>query len=265
MVSFHFAKCTDATRAWTWVAASETDARPVRSAFVIDATFVVSAASDAGRIATQTFRAATQAVTVGGDDALRVRSAWIRLAWRPGLFTASNVRIAIVTSTAEALFAVIRHVAVGVRAARSWTTQLGNDRRQIALAERIADVAFGTEANRISRDIARGTVAAGIRFAWVSRLDAASDGVRTLDVAVQACALGETIAKSCALCVRTAWRWIAWIGRYLARCERWRSIEFWQAEALWRIVDDAAATVRSTRVRMALVSFWNCISEMENG
>lgn len=107
MMLFHFAESSVTTGAWARIAASEANARLVTGAFIVDAAFVAAAAGDARRIAAQTFWATTHALSVCRDDTLSAWSAWIGFAWRTGLFAASDIRIAKVTGTAEALFAII--------------------------------------------------------------------------------------------------------------------------------------------------------------
>lgn len=123
---------------------------------------------------------------------------------------------------------------------------------------RVANKRLRAEAGRLPVGVADRPVATGARLTRVTFLHAASYSVGALQVAGQTCALGKAVAENGTLCVGSARRGFARVGRQVTGLVRRVSLKLWQAEALRRPTNQSAPRVGPTRVWRALSSLWYC-------
>lgn len=191
------------------------------------------------------------------DAAEGERAAGVGQTGAGGRQVTTGVSVAHVPRMTETLLKVASDIAVCIRSTRPRLTQRLD--WMIAMFVWISNKGFWTEACRLPVGVTDSTGAARVGLAGVPFLHTPSDGVRALQVARQTGALGEPVGEDGTLGVGPTGGGLAGVRGQLTGLIGRVPFKLWKAEALRTSVDVAAAGVRATWVRRALVSFWYAV------
>lgn len=151
MVALDMANGTDAARSRTRVTTAVANARLTVGALFIDAALKAVAANTRAWVTGQSIGTLTRRLSVGQDDAMRIRTAGVRFAHRSRWLVASNVGVTQISGSAVALLLLVHHVAVGVDAAWAGGAKFLHHNWNFTLSEGISNVGLGAVTHRIQR------------------------------------------------------------------------------------------------------------------
>lgn len=189
----------------TGIVAAEAHASLALWTIRIHLALIAMTAGEGCWVSRQSFRADAGDLAITGQYTIGIRSTRIGIADSATRFPTSLIGISHITGSAVAFLTISGHITVGIATTRSWLAELHRLGGFIAALEGISNLVVRAVADGLTRRVAYGSVAARIRLAGIDGLNTTTNGVGTLHIAGQACALGEAIAQHSALCVGTTW------------------------------------------------------------